>query len=214
MKKLLKDKSTSIICHFIMAVVVLPYVLLYPKSVSLMFINGHHSPFLDVVMYHITRLPELAFIVFVVVLAFFAERRVLLAVVLSMAFSGLCIVLFKNVIFADFFRPYHWLNGNKVPFHHVPGIHLHSNGSFPSGHTISAFCALALVGFISKKPWVQFLLFVLACLSGYSRIYAAQHYLMDVYAGALFGFVVALIFFQLFTSYFKTPFWMQPLIKF
>ncbi len=86
--------------------------------------------------------------------------------------------------------------------------------SFPSGHTISAFCALALVGFISKKPWVQFLLFLLACLSGYSRVYAAQHYLMDVYAGAIFGFTVALIVYHIFTNNFKTPFWSQPLIKF
>ncbi len=214
MKKLLKDKSTSIICHFIMAVVVLPFVLLYPKQDSLMFINGHHTPFLDVIMYHITRLPELAFIVFVVILALFAERRVLLAVVVAMALSGICIVLFKNVIFPGFFRPYHWLNGNHVTFHHVPGIHLHSNGSFPSGHTISAFCSLALVGFISRKPWVQFFLFIVACLSGYSRVYAAQHYLMDVYAGAVFGFFIALLIYQLFTSSFKTPFWSQPLIKF
>lgn len=214
MKKLLQDKSTSLICHLILAIGVLPFVLLYPKSVSLMFINGHHSAFLDVVMYHITRLPELAFIVFVVVLAFFAERRILMAVIIAMAFCGICIVLFKNFIFPDFFRPYHWLNGNKVAFHNVPGIHLHSNGSFPSGHTISAFCALALVGFISKKSWVQFLLFLLACLSGYSRVYAAQHYLMDVYAGAIFGFTVALIVYHIFTNNFKTPFWSQPLIKF
>lgn len=214
MKKILRYKSVSILCHIILAVIVLPYVILYPKSVSLLFINGHHTPTLDVIMYHITRLPELAFIVFVVILALFAERRMFLAVVVGMALSGLSIILFKNFIFPDFHRPFHWLSGNHVDFHHVPGIHLHSNGSFPSGHTISAFCSLAFIGFMSKSKGIQFILFIVAVASGYSRVYAAQHYLMDVYAGALIGFAFALIMTQLSELIFRTPYWNKPMITF
>lgn len=213
LKKLLQDKRTTIICHFIMAVAVLPFVLMYPKNVSLIYINSQHTPTLDVIFYHITRLPELAFIVFVVVLALFAERKIFLAVVIGMSICGLSILLFKNILFSDFYRPSHWLLGNNILFHRVPGITLHSNGSFPSGHTIAAFSSLTFVALISKKPWAQFLLFVLACLSGYSRVYTAQHYLMDVYAGAVYGFVIAIVFYQIFNYSFKTPMWNTPLIK-
>lgn len=214
MNSKLRDKRLSVVCHVVLAIIVLPYVLLYPKSTSLLFINSHHTPLLDIIMYHITRLPELAYIVFVIVLGVFAERRMFLAVVLTLAFCGLSIVLFKDLIFPDMHRPFHWLNGTQTAFHHVPGIHLHSNGSFPSGHTIAAFSSLALIGFISKRNWVQFLLFALACVSGYSRVYAAQHYLMDVYAGALYGFCIALVFTLICQNRFKTPYWKQPMIRF
>ncbi|MBL7836874.1 MAG: phosphatase PAP2 family protein [Bacteroidetes bacterium] len=214
MKNKHRNKRVAILCHIVMAVVVLPYVLLYPKNVSMLFINSHHTPWLDTVMYHITRLPELAFIVFVFILGLFAERRQFLAIVVAMSLSGLSILLFKNVLFPDFDRPFQWLNANQVNFHHVPGIRLHSNGSFPSGHTIAAFCSLALVGFVSKKGWLQALLFIVACSAAYSRVYAAQHYLMDVYAGALIGFFYAFLFTWLFEKWFTTPVWLKPLIKF
>lgn len=201
-------------CHLLLAVTVLPFVILVPKNESLLFINGHHSAWLDVVMYHITRLPELAFIVFVVILGLFAERRQFLSIVVAMSLCGLSILFFKNILFPGFDRPYHWLSGHHPDFHHVPGIHLHSNGSFPSGHTVAAFCSLALVGFVSGKSWVQFLLFVVACAAAYSRVYAAQHYLVDVYAGALIGYAYAFIVTVLFEKWFKTPVWQKPLLKF
>jgi membrane-associated phospholipid phosphatase len=209
-----QDKRVAIRCHILLAVVVLPYVLLYDKTISLLYINGHFSPELDVIMYHITRLPEIAYIIFVVILGLFTERRMFLTVIVAMGLSAILIILFKHQLFADFNRPYYWLNGQKIPFHHVSGIRLHTNNSFPSGHTLAAFSALGLVGFISRNGWVQFFLFLLACVSGYSRVYAAQHYLMDVYAGALIGFSIALLCDYIFYRMFKTPHWLNPIIKF
>lgn len=180
----------------------------------MLFINSHHAPWLDTLLYHTTRLPELAFIVFVVILGLFAERRQFIAIVIAMAVSGLSILLFKNIIFSGFDRPFVWLNSNHAEFHNVPGIHLHSNGSFPSGHTMAAFCSLALVGIVSGKSWIQAFLFLVACMAAYSRVYAAQHYLMDVYAGALIGFFYAWLFTWLADKLFTTPVWQKPLIKF
>lgn len=214
MKLILRNKSVSIVLHLLFAMAVLPFVLMYDKNTSMLFINSHNSSFLDLILYHVTRLPELAFIVFVVILGLFAEKRRLLAIVVAMSVCGLSIVLFKHFIFPSMDRPFHWLNGNNIQFHKVPGIHLHSNGSFPSGHTMAAFCSLALVGFVSGKAWVQFLLFIVACLAAYSRVYAAQHYLMDVYAGAIIGYLFALLFFVLFESMLRTPGWQKPLIRF
>ncbi len=196
-----------------MAVLVLPYVFLYDKNVSLMFINSHHSPDLDLILYHITRLPEVSMIVFVVFLSAFYERRIFLAVVVSMSLCGILILLSKNILFPDHLRPFQWLNSNKIPFHHVEGIRLHSNGSFPSGHSMAAFCSLALAGFISRSGIVQFLLFLLACVSAYSRVYVAQHYLQDIYTGALIGFFLAWILFTCFQVWFKTPYWQRSFLK-
>lgn len=213
MKQLLSDKRVSFICHILLAIAVLPLVLLFNQTDSLRYINGHHSEFLDLTMYHITRLPELSMIVFTIILATFYERKIFLATVVAMTFCGLSIVVFKQFLFSDFERPLIWLTQQGISYHHVPGISLHSNGSFPSGHTMSAFCALALAGFISKNGFVQFLLFILACASAYSRVYVAQHYLMDVYAGALIGYFYALLFYHICCTKLKTPYWQKSIFQ-
>jgi membrane-associated phospholipid phosphatase len=213
LKKILADKRVSLFTHLLMAVSVMPFLIFYTKHETLMVINGFYSPAGDMLMYHITRLPELAMIVFVVVLSLFFERRVFLATVIAMSVCGLSILLFKHVLFSDYTRPFQWLDANHIRFHAVSGIRLHANGSFPSGHTMSAFCALALAGFISKRGSVQFLLFLLACASAYSRVYVAQHFLMDVYAGGLIGYSFAFFFYNLFQSRFTTPYWQQSFIR-
>ncbi len=207
------NKGVSIFCHILLAALVLPLVIFYKKEESLLFINLHYSAFLDVFMYHITRLPEIAYILFLLALGLFTQKRFFLAVAVAMIICGLTIVLNKYFIFADAQRPFSWLTEHKVSFHHVEGIQHHKNGSFPSGHTMAAFCALALAGFISNNKWLQFFFFVLAAVSGYSRVYVAQHYLIDVYVGSLLGFLIAYIIFSLFERIFKTPYWQQPMIK-
>lgn len=213
MEQKYSNKSVSIFCHLLLALLVFPLLIFYKKEESLLFINGHYNSFLDVLMYHITRLPEIAYILFVIALGLFTQKRFFLAVVIAMAICGLTIVLNKYFIFADAPRPFRYLNDNHINFHHVPGIQHHSNGSFPSGHTMSAFCSLALAAFISNNKLMQLFFFMLSLLSGYSRIYVAQHYLTDVYAGALIGFSIALITFLIFERKFTTPYWQQPIIK-
>ncbi len=213
MKQLLNNKRVSFFCHLILAIGLLPFVILFKKTDSLLWINGHNTNILDQLMYHITRLPELFLIVFIIILSAFFERKTFISAVLAMSVCGISIVVFKQVIFSDFERPFAWLSQNKINYHQVEGISLHSNGSFPSGHTMSAFCALALAGFISRNGVVQFFLFILACASAYSRVYVAQHYLMDVYAGALIGYIYALFFYQLFTNKLKTPYWQNSIFR-
>lgn len=207
------NKTVSIICHLALALLVLPLLIFYKKDESLLFINGHYSSFLDTFMYHITRLPEIAYILFVIALGLFTQKRFFLAVVIGMAICGLTIVLNKYLIFADAPRPFRYLEDQQIMFHHVAGIQHHKNGSFPSGHTMSAFCSLALAAFISNNKLMQFFFFLLAAVSGYSRVYVAQHYLIDVYAGALIGFIIALVVFSIFERKFISPYWQQPVFK-
>ncbi len=207
------NKNVSLFCHLLMAALVAPLLFFYSKSESLLWVNGHYFPWLDKVMYHITRLPEIAFVLFVILLGVFTQKRYFLAIVCAMLLCLVAILLTKYLFFADAPRPYSWLSKNGVMFHKVEGIKLHSNGSFPSGHTMAAFCSLALAGFISNRGWLQFLFFIMAALSGYSRIYVAQHFLIDVYTGGLVGFTLAIIVFTVIEKKFRTPYWQMPLIK-
>jgi membrane-associated phospholipid phosphatase len=64
--------------------------------------------------------------------------------------------------------------------------------SFPSGHTATAFVSACFL-------WLRYgycygiAMLVLASFVGYSRIYSHSHYLRDVVAGALIGFICARI---------------------
>ncbi|MEO0341550.1 MAG: phosphatase PAP2 family protein, partial [Bacteroidota bacterium] len=65
--------------------------------------------------------------------------------------------------------------------------------SFPSGHTMAGFalfCFLALN--LPFKKTAGFGLFCLAMIVGISRIYLVQHFLRDIYLGAILGVALAI----------------------
>ena len=62
--------------------------------------------------------------------------------------------------------------------------------SFPSGHTAAAFGAAAALS--RMWPGYRVLWWTLSTAMGYSRIYLGHHYPLDVAAGAVVGWLVAL----------------------
>lgn len=61
--------------------------------------------------------------------------------------------------------------------------------SFPSGHSVAAFCAVGVLygAKIKRLLWPSF---ILACLIAFSRLYLYVHFPTDVLAGALCGFFI------------------------
>jgi undecaprenyl-diphosphatase len=71
----------------------------------------------------------------------------------------------------------------------VPLVRLPDNPSFPSGHAATSFAAAALLSWLTPLP--KALLFVLAGLIAFSRVYVGVHYPLDAVGGALLGLAVA-----------------------
>ena len=65
----------------------------------------------------------------------------------------------------------------------------HETSSFPSGHTTTAFCIFLIASLFIPKKWVIPVGFIAAILVGYSRVYLAQHFPLDVAAGMLVAIV-------------------------
>ena len=89
----------------------------------------------------------------------------------------------------------------------VEGIVLNGGTtSFPSGHTMSAFALYAFLAFcLPKKKWLAALLFLIALLVGISRIYLVQHFLQDVYLGAILGVLIGMGWYWIQSRFLNRP---------
>ena len=63
--------------------------------------------------------------------------------------------------------------------------------SFPSNHSSVAFSALPL--FMKENKIIGYVWFIIAILIAFARIYTGVHYLSDVLAGALLGYVISIV---------------------
>ena len=85
----------------------------------------------------------------------------------------------------------------NINLHLVKGVDVHSYGSFPSGHTGTAFTFALLIALLIPSATVSITCILIALIIGYSRIYLSQHYPVDVAAGmivAVFSVTLAVLF--------------------
>ena len=192
-------------------IVVLGLALLYiPQGELHLLLCDRHTPARDILYRYYTSVAEwFPYVVCVAILVFgrigdgvFASSAMIL--------SALTTQLFKHIVNAP--RPVTWFElfmpETQLPL--VEGVKMNYWYSFPSGHTTSFF-ALALVVCIlltrnhriprGARYLVQILLFCLAALGAYSRIYLSQHFARDVFAGVVVGISITLLCYAIFNRY-------------
>ena len=122
--------------------------------------------------------------VLITLLTLFFRRDQLLLVISSIVFSTLFAQLSKNIFFKGSPRPALAIPDHSL-FHSVTGVELHSLNSFPSGHTTTAFTIFLLGTILINRKWVLPAGLLYAVLAGYSRIYLAQHFPIDIAGGII-----------------------------
>jgi len=195
---------------FIAMILLFVLSIAIPKGQDVLFINGHHSPFLDSFFKTITNLGDgMVFVPVIIGLVFVRYRYAIIALIIAIA-HGLLANAFKRGMFPNAVRPRKFL-GDEV-IHFVHGVDVHSVHSFPSGHTATAFCLALFIALLLNNRTHSILLLAAAVLVGYSRIYLAQHFLLDVAAGAIIGSFTTFITWEIFRST-RTPNWMNQRLK-
>ncbi len=167
------------------------YLLVYDKSSFSLWTNEQRSPFNDIFFQYITWLGDgITVTIIVLSLLFIKFRFAMLAAIISIV-SSLLIVLLKNIF--DEPRPSIYIK--DVDLNYVKGVTLYQHFSFPSGHTAAAFSLYCVLALMTKNKYAGIFFFMLALVVGASRIYLFQHFLTDVYFGALIGVVVSTLLF-------------------
>ena len=204
----------------LMLVVALGLAILYiPQGELHLLLCNRHTPARDIFYKYYTQVAEwFPYVVCVSLLIFsrigdgvFATSAMTLSALSTQILKHICNTL-RPVTWFDLFMP-------DVQLPLVEGVKMNYWYSFPSGHTTSFF-ALALVAIVlitnhlldqrpvlqrsgSSAQWffsaaIQILLFALAALGGYSRIYLSQHFARDVFGGIIIGIGITLLCYMIF----------------
>ncbi|MCX5776723.1 MAG: phosphatase PAP2 family protein [Candidatus Firestonebacteria bacterium] len=100
-------------------------------------------------------------------------------------------VLFADAVAYRLIKPFF---GRLRPCDVLPGVNQLVNAgrfSFPSNHAANMMALATITGFFYKKYF--WIVFAIALLEGYSRIYVGVHYPLDVLNGYFLGAISALI---------------------
>lgn len=163
-----------------------------------LWLTGTYSPEMDEFMLILSGIAEwFPWVLAVAIAAMGIRRRAAMPYLLPLLSQTVCTLMvqpIKHLIAAP--RPLTWFAAYypDVMLRIVPGCDNAFYLSFPSGHTASAFALAASLVYMlprdlsrSSRLIIGSILFVIACMVGYSRIYLHQHFLHDVAAGAIFG---------------------------
>jgi len=193
-------KNAYFLAPFVIALMIGAYLLLTnEKGIFILYFAIERKSLIDNVFMWITRFGEIGvYGVFALLFLLIRFRYTLLIALLG--FVNLVLSLALKTYFACP-RPGHvyWMKEYDGEISYIPGLDVNvgTTSSFPSGHTLSAFSLYFFVALLLKNKQWGLPLFIIALLVGISRIVLTQHFLSDVYAGAICGVLIAMAVYAL-----------------
>jgi len=160
-----------------------------------LFLNGHHTAWLDPIMFWISKtifwLPLYGFLLFLIVKHYKKDTWIIL---IGIALAIIITDQLTSTLMKPFFLR---LRPSRDPsleglVHFVNGYRGGKYG-FASSHAANTMATALMVWFLLKSHyrWI-WTLFIWAIVVGYSRIYLGVHYPGDIIVGMLVGLLVGL----------------------
>jgi membrane-associated phospholipid phosphatase len=158
--------------------------LVWGKNEAFIYLNTNLGLFADKVFEYSSYLAEgwIWIPYFIVLVGLYKKDKAF--ILMNFLISTLFTQFAKNFIFTTAMRP--MASGlDATQIHTVPGVEIHTFNSFPSGHTATAFTLFILTTYLFPNKYALSIGIVYALVCGYSRIYLAQHFPLDLAGGIL-----------------------------
>ena len=158
--------------------------MLWGKNEAFLYLNANLGLIADKVFEYSSYLAEgwIWIPYFIVLVGLYKKDTAF--ILMNFLVSTLLTQFAKNYIFNTAMRP--MASGlDATQIHTVPGVEIHTFNSFPSGHTATAFTLFILTTYLFPNKYALTIGIVYAIVCGYSRIYLAQHFPLDL-AGGIF----------------------------
>src|ERR1035437_3723878 len=207
MKKILQQNLAFLIPYLLFLLIAGIFLTIHSKAEAHLIINQFSCEFCDYFFYYTTYLGDGIAAAIMIIFLCFVKYRYAILVAVSNILSSLITQILKRTIFEDIDRPIKFFEGN-VHLKLVPWAETNIYNSFPSGHATVAFTTFFCFALILESKPLKFLMFLVACIIGFSRVYLSQHFLNDVYAGSIIGVLISFFVFYFMEKIGKTN-WME-----
>ena len=177
-------------------IVTMLLVLIFKKEDLHLTINEFHCSFFDQFFKYITHLGDGVMFGVLTVVFFFIKRKMALVFIIGGVLTLVITHFFKKIIYNGTPRPAKFLEADNLYL--IDGVKMAFWNSFPSGHTMTAFAVFVILCLYFRKCISQYLWISLAVTAGFSRVYLSQHFLIDIFAGSMFGILIAFISMSIF----------------
>lgn len=197
MNTILKDNKWFFLPYLLLLIITATSLSFFNKGDFLLILNDGHHPALDTFFKLTNYLGEAMLFIVVLLVLLFVRLRYFLLGLSTLLVAGGAVQSLKHYVFNHMPRPYLFFE-QVTQLYFVPGVKVYKHFSFPSGHTTVAFALFCFLALITPNKKLGLLFLMCAVLGGMARIYLAQHFLMDVFAGSILGSTIALIMYYLF----------------
>ena len=165
-------------------------ILLLERGDVVIWFNQSYQPWSNFLFYYGTHLGSGIFLAIVALLLLLYRFWLGLTAGFAFTVQGIVVQSLKRLVFDSWQRP---LGALPQPqrLTNPEWLDAHTHFTFPSGHSASAFCLFTILALQVRNPFLQAGCLLLAMIGGLSRIYLLQHFLGDVWVGALLGTLIA-----------------------
>ncbi|NNV56316.1 phosphatase PAP2 family protein [Limnovirga soli] len=186
----IKNFRAGAIIAGIAAIILIAFNFIIGKEQFFLLLNNNLGSFADYFFAAYTYLGDsILWPIVLAIVIFVLKRKDVIALLIScFIVITLLTQVCKYIIVPNAPRPIKAIADISL-IHTVPGVEMHTISSFPSGHTATAFSFYLLFCVLLKKNWWVTVGFLAALGVGYSRIYLAQHFPIDVGAGIITGII-------------------------